>query len=391
MFRNANSHSEKMTKFLLIELFSVFCLGVFNPQACAKDITLADPTASASVIKVGTPERYEIALSFVPVTTLDAVSNEEMTDVLAQFYAEEAISLFMGVPKAIVRDGAKASKGDVAGGKIKWFFTVPKRAIVGVSKAEVDVRSEWAGAICYSRVDIKTRLEDFRSQCFRDLRVAEMMFDEKIQHAKTESEKRFLCNKAKHSLDELRLKIKADSHLFRAEKAKMLKKCDEVEEYLNSSRQKCIADLPIKNAKFDKEIFEDLIKEDTILLTHGGARIKELDDGSVAVISVGSAAATMDDCMDIAEMDASAALSKLLGGEETVVRNELRREYSRVGKSEIQSEMSEFKRKSLIQLFSTSYHKSGETVGTWLSLDGKRFFVAKGRVVSKEEQKKSLK
>ena len=43
----------------------------------------------------------------------------------------------------------------------------------------------------------------------------------------------------------------------------------------------------------------------------------------------------------------------------------------------------EMKRLSKTVVNSIDFHKTGETVGTWLSADRKRFFMAKGRIVHK--------
>jgi len=66
--------------------------------AVAGEIALADASASASVVRTQSPVGFDISVVFLPVTTLDEVSNQEMSEILARFYADEALSVFVCPP-----------------------------------------------------------------------------------------------------------------------------------------------------------------------------------------------------------------------------------------------------------------------------------------------------
>lgn len=357
-------------------------------QAFADEVKLADATAAASVERTRSPAGFAVSVVFRPVTTLDDVSNREMSAVMAQFYADEALSSFLNAQKAIIPSRVKSSTEKTDQGNVKWQFAVPEDAVIDAPVKEVDVREEVVGKKGRLKTGAKTRLQDFRSTCFRDLRVAETLFAEEIETAKKADEKEMLKRRIQDALAALRRKIKEDDDLFRAEKSELTKKVDKIESFLLSklegseSEAHCkekANELPIKDAVF-KEPFGSLLKADPILLTHGGARFVQMKDGRVVILSVGSAAASNDDREDIVELKASAELGKLQAGEETAVANKLERKYVRSANGSDMHENMNMKRTSSISFNSIDFHKSGETVGTWLSKDGKRFFLAKGRI-----------
>ena len=361
-------------------------------SAFAEQINLVDASASASVVSSSVQKGYEISVEFRPVTTLDEISNEEMSKTLAQFYAEEALSNFLHAPKAIAFGKAQSILNGVENGRAKCVFNIPMDAIIDAPIHNVEIREEIVGKRRIDeKVDAKTRILDFRSTCFRDLRIAETLFAEEIAAVKNADERAALQRKIKDGFSALRLRIKADDNLFRSEKAELVEKVDKVENYLlteaidekgKTNRTDSEKNLPILDAIF-KEPFGDLLKADPILLTHGGARFIEMVDGRVAILAVGFAMADNEDKEDIAELKASAELGKLLGGEESIVRNKIERQYRRSSSRDNANESMELKRTSATIVNSMDFHKMGETVGTWFSKDEKRFFLAKGRIVRK--------
>ena len=359
----------------------------------AVEIKLADASASASVVSVTSQPGDRISVEFRPVTTLDEISNREMSETLAQFYAEEALSSFLHASKAIVFSKAQSILKGEGDNKARCVFNVPAEAIIDAPFRNVEKREEIVGKRrAENKVDANTRILDFRSTCFRDLRIAETLFSEEIATAKNANERAASQRKIKDGFSALRLKIKADDSLFRSEKAELIEKVDKVENYLlteaigekdKTNRTDSEKNLPILDAVF-KEPFGDLLKADPILLTHGGARFIEMADGRVAILAVGFTMAENEDKEDIAELKASAELGKLRGGEEAVVGNKIERQYRRSSSGNDVNESMELKRSSTTIVNSMDFHKTGETVGTWLSADGKRFFLAKGRIVRKQ-------
>ena len=393
MSKSGNSPLAKMIDFMKQKIILLIFLVCALAQSFAEEIKLADASASASVENTVSPSGFRITVTFYPVTTLDEVSNSEMTETMAQFYAEEALSKRLRSQKAISFKKVKSSRKNVDGGKARWIFAVPTEAVIDAPVKSVELREEIVGGASKktgkASVDAKTKMLEFRSSCFRDLRIAEALFAEEIDLANVGKEGVALQQKIEAAFNALRKKIKADDDLFRAEKAELIEKADKVESYLlaritsgggKKVRKEDNAKLPISGALF-KDPFGDLLKSDPILLTHGGARLIEMDDGAIAILAVGSARAENEDREDIAELTASAALGKLQAGEESLVENKVERTYSRSVVGNKESEDVNVKRTSTVSINSIDFHKCGETVGTWFSLDGKRFFMAKGRIV----------
>lgn len=374
-------------------LLVVVLLGVSGPSF-AEEIKLADASASASVVKSAAQTGYRISVEFCPVTTLDEISNRELSETLAQFYAEEALSSFLHASKAIVFSKAQSILSGLKDDKARCIFNIPATAVIDAPFRNVEIRDEIVGKKrAKNDVGANIRILDFRSTCFRDLRIAEALYGEEIASLKSSKARTELISKIKAGFSELRKKIKADDDLFRAEKAELIEKADKVERYLltevegEQDKTNCACSdnkLPITDAVF-KEPFGDLLKAEPILLSHGGARIIEIEDNRVAILAVGFAMADNEDREDIAELKASSELGMLRGGEESVVRNKIERKYQRSSSDGGVNENMNLKRSSMIIVNSIDFHKTGETVGTWLSADGKRFFLAKGRIVRKQK------
>ena len=371
---------------------AAFCLGIII-QSLAVEIKLADASASASVVSAASQAGYRISVEFRPVTTMDEISNREMSGTIAQFYAEEALSSFLKISKAIMFSKTRSTMNWVGDDKAQCVFDVPAKAIIDAPVRNVEIREEIVGKKCAgNKADASALFLDFRSTCFRDLRIAEALFAEKIASAKEQKGCKALRQKICAAFSSLRKKIKEDDGLFRSEKKDLVAKADKIERYLlNEIEGGCaegerdensLAKLPISEAFF-KAPFGSLIKNDPILLTHGGARFIEMGDGAVAILAVGFAMADNEDREDIAELRASAELGKLQAGEESVVESRIERQYRRSSNGGGASESMEMKRLSKTVVNSIDFHKTGETVGTWLSADRKRFFMAKGRIVHK--------
>lgn len=374
-------------------LLVVVLLGVSGPSF-AEEIKLADASASASVVKSAAQTGYRISVEFCPVTTLDEISNRELSETLAQFYAEEALSSFLHASKAIVFSKAQSILSGLKDDKARCIFNIPATAVIDAPFRNVEIRDEIVGKKrAKNNVGANIRILDFRSTCFRDLRIAEALYGEEIASLKSSEARTELMSKIKVGFSELRQKIKADDDLFRAEKAELIEKADKVERYLltevegeqDKTNYACSDNnLPITDAVF-KEPFGDLLKAEPILLSHGGARIIEIEDNRVAILAVGFAMADNEDREDIAALKASSELGMLRGGEESVVRNKIERKYQRSSSDGGINENMSLKRSSMTIVNSIDFHKTGETVGTWLSADGKRFFLAKGRIVRKQK------
>lgn len=372
-------------KLLPVVISFALCCSLLS---VAEPVPLADASASASVQAITSPEGFAISVIFRPVTTLDEVTNKEMTEVIAQFYAEESISTFLHSQKGIDFAKVKATNKSIGEGRVQWAFTVPAGVVMDAEVEVAEVRKQVINKKpSAARPDAKTKLLDFRSSCFRDLRIAESLFAVEAEKCKDGQAREKLRRRIENAFAALREKIKADDGLFRAEKKELFEKAEKIESFL---LREASADgdveradnqsLPIIDAVFIAP-FDKILKGDPILLRSGGARFVELGDGNVAIVAVGSAMADNDGREDIAEMMASAALAKLKAGEETVTESRIERSYIRSVGIAGAAEAMEMKRTSKTTINSADFHKNGDKVGTWLSKDGKRFFLAFGRIV----------
>ena len=391
-------------KLRLFFMTIALCLGGY---AVAAEVKLADASASASIEQLPAQDAFAIAVAFRPVTTLDDVTNREMTEVMAQFYAEEALSKFLKLPKAIVfsKVETRGGKVDEDAKKVKFGFRVPVAAVIDAPVQKVEAREEVVGK---KNPDVKksvgNRFQDFRSTCFRDLRIAEALYADEVASVKGEKAVAKLRQKMHAAFVALREKIENDDNLFRAEKKELVGKVEKVERSLVKELEgkesdaaadgadvaeddKSDKDLPISNATF-VEPFGKLLKRDPILLTTGGARVIEMGNGLIAVVFVGSASTDNDDREEIAEMRGADALGRLREGEETSAESSIERTYTRSSGDSGAKENMDVKRVSRVRMNSNAFLPDGmEKVGTWFSKDGKKFFLAKGRIVRPKKGK----
>lgn len=350
-----------------------------------KAVPLADASASAKVEEIPEGGEYRITVEFIPVTTLDEVSNDEMTEVLARFYAEEALSGFLGAEKAISFTHVPLAHKPLEEGRVQWAFAIPSRLVVDAPLEKTVARREITKGRSQSTTpDIQTRLLDFRSSCFKDLRIAEALFADEAEKCSSSGEKAALHNRIAQAFDAFEEKVRNDGALFRAEKKELLERAAKVRAFLldeldaGAGTKEADAqsdDLPISDATF-VEPFGVFLRADPILLQTGGARRIPRPDGTWVVLAVGSAATANEHREDIADLQASAALAKL-GGEEAGTKSELKRAYQRGSNG---GESYEMKRISRTELSAGRFQQAGEKVGTWFSPDGTRFFLARGRI-----------
>ena len=83
-------------------------------------------------------QQVYVTLTFLPVTTLDSVTNEEMTLVCSQFLAEEALSSYFKAAKSVDFSKAKFVVHENTQKVCRMTYTIPLKAITKVeSKKEV--------------------------------------------------------------------------------------------------------------------------------------------------------------------------------------------------------------------------------------------------------------
>lgn len=348
-----------------------------------------DKSVAAEIDEDKGKQHFKVQLTFLPVTTLDAVSNDEMTEILAQFFAEEALSSYLKRPKTVNFLKVKSSVFEKTKQRCVLSYDIPVTAVSDVKENERRGGEESIKK-CFSSVSSNTLLRDFQSTCFHDLRIAEVVFLEKIKTAKNKAR---LTQKIKAAFSALKKKIYNDDALFLSEKEELLAKTDSVQKFLlKKLSQNVPADSAVKfpgsvvRGHFVPE-FEPFLFKDSILLELGGCRAFRTENGKIVLIAVGVADVKDQSAGDrirrkrIAEHRAFGELAKHDGvevsyfaerGKTTTVLTKNRQE---TGESRRTST-------SRIRISAETYVSSMITVGQWYSRDGKHFYLAKGAIVS---------
>ena len=366
-----------------------------------------------------TSGRYSIEISFIPVTTLDEVTNAEMTEVLSQFYAEEILSQQLGKSIGVIFE--KKQKRVKTGNPIIYDYTIPEEAIIEAIK---DDMHQAIKALTTGKADAVTKLKDFRSSCFRDMRTAEALYMDMIRDSTNLDE---LWGKIRRSLNTLQTKIENDNALFLREKKAFYTQLDEISHRLqeeivrtqknpapktpqsppdldlggkqgisktneNTDRQSDSKDLfPKEELIIDVQIdaeFKPYLLAEKVMLLAGGCKMLITPDGTKLLVSVGfteirgNSAKERVRQLRIAGYNADAEIAK---HQRIEVTHFAQRNKSVVVSQENGNEKSKVQRTSvsLTTVQAEASIDSLETIGTWKSADRTLFFVAKGCVINK--------
>ena len=379
-----------MKKFCFVFWTILFCASIV---CSAQTIELrSDRSAKAEIKEDKAKQNYIVQISFVPVTTLDSVTNDEMTAMLAKFFTEEALSTFLKGSKAVIFSGITPQVLKQEKNLITIQYTIPVKNICNAETRTVDS----AVGIMLKKFYASTTLSsdnliaDFRSTCFRDLRSAEIYFASQINKSKN---KAGVKTQIQRAFIELTKKINNDDALFMSEKEELLEKSKRVEIFLlkqleKSSRstaadsQPDTALLNVSRATFLPQ-FKDFIINENILLEVGGCRAFENSSGKRVLIAVGVAPVKDNTPKDrllrqkIAEQKAFGELAK---HQEVEVTFFAERYKTTEIKTENGTKTGKTRRvsSSRITVQAEAYFDEMITVGYWYSGDGKLFFLAKG-------------
>ena len=349
-----------------------------------------DKTASAEVSENKADQLITVSLKFLPVTTLDPVTNDEMTEVLAEFFAEEAVSSFLKRPKAIVFSKTRKSIQNKTDKEYSVTYSIPVSALVEVKEKKESVSAEVLKKSFHS--ETTSLLQDFRSTCFHDLRVTEAVFLEQIETAK---DKTTLKEKICDAFSAFEKKVEKDDELFLSEKEELTQKAKRIKNHLleklsaNKENVGGLGKAPesISRANITPE-YRPILFSDSILLETEGCKAIEMPDGSIYIIAVGRTVARGDSASNrilhekIAEQKAYGEMAKYEGGEVHFFAQETKTKVSKQGLIE----QYEKKKTKTITLRADKYLSYMSTVGTWYSADGKLFYLAKGFKLPPGEQ-----
>lgn len=378
--------------------FSLILLFVATAVFAAAKIELqSDKSVSAEITEDKEKQLVSVSLTFVPVSTLDAVTNDEMTGVLAQFFAEEALSSYLKSPKAVAFSMAKCIVHKKTEKQCSLTYEIP---IAAISDAEVKQQSISAESIrkYFASVPTENLLQDFRSTCFRDLRIAEAVFLEQIKSCK---DKEGLARKIKDAFSALTGKINSDDALFLSEKEELLTKANSVKDFL--LKKLSSAPVPVSESMSSPDTqgspnitrgtfrpeFEPFLLSDPILLEAGGCKAFRTEDGRTVLIAVGFTEVRDRSAKDrvrrkkVAEQKAFAELAKYREIEVTFFSERVKTT-TISSKNGVEEGSSHKTSSSRITVNAEAYISGMLTVGSWYSEDGKLFYLAKGCIIPGE-------
>lgn len=353
----------------------------------------SDKSATAEITENKEKQLFSLSLTFMPVTTLDAVTNDKMTEVLAQFLAKEALSSFLKKPKAINFFKTKCILLKKTEKVCSLTYEIPASAIVNATVKQQTISSA-ALKKCLTSASADTVFQNFRSTCFHDLRIAENLFLEQIKSVKHPDK---LAGEISKAFSALKEKINNDDALFLSEKEDLLSKAISVEKFLQkklseqtiSATQTTEAEQralnEITHAKILPE-FKPFLLSDPILLDIGGCKAFQTNDGKTVLIAVGYAEVKDQSPKDrirrqkIAEQRAFGELAK---HQEVEVVDFSELHEAVIISSKDRSETGSLQKShfSRTTVKAEAYFEEMLTVGQWYSKDEKLFYLAKGCMI----------
>ena len=378
-----------MKKFCFALLTVLFCTSVV---CSAKTIELrSDRSAKAEIKEDKAKQNYTVKISFVPVSALDDVTNEEMTVILAQFFTEEALSIFLNDAKSVVFSGIHPRVLTLKKEIVSFSYVIPfkkvhkQKQMQESSTAEAMLKKFYAS----SKVSDDKLLTDFRSTCFRDLRAAELFFVSKIAEAQ---DKDSVEKKIEQAFSALIEKINNDDALFMSEKDELSEKAKKIKTFL-LKRLHTSSAVPQnkKNNTYPQNIskaeilpkFKEFLLNDNVLLEIGGCRVFENASGKRALIAVGIAPVpdnSLQTLIDLPEIAETNAFNELAKHQEVDVTFFAERKKTTEIKTEnrVASGTSRRVNSSRITVQAQAYIANVSKIGSWYSKDGKLFFIAIG-------------
>ena len=351
--------------------------------------------ATAEITENNEKQIISISLTFQPVSTFGDAANEELTDVLARFFAQKELSAHFKTPKTVDFAKAKRTSTEKRKEKCTVSYEIPLSAIADAKPERTSKAYEALDKFFNSAAGATgAASRDFRARCLHDLRVAEAAYLERAGSDKARDETEKTIRDAFAAFEK---NVDANDDMFLSEKEDLLARAKSVREFLlkkiadektgaaarpDSSGSKTGKDeLPsgISKAAIDPD-FLPILKRAPSLLKTGGCRAVQMPDGDVYLISVGNAPVNDDSAKDrilrekIAEQHAYGELAKMINIEITVFEQHSLTEVSNSKQADFQESF-----KSEKTLRAAEYVSGLPTVGTWYSEDGKIFFLAKGR------------
>lgn len=356
----------------------------------------SDESATAEITENAAGRIISVSLRFLPVTTLDAVSNDEMTEVLAQFFAEEALSSYYKKNKAIDFSKVKTTGRVKQERLFSLTYDIPVTAISDIKMPSPNTSNLQKSIAHFSSEEL---LQDFRSTCSRDLRVAESVFFDQI--TKTKANKHVLKEKIVSAFSALEKKIQDDDALFLSEKEELLTRAQHIRSHLLKKLSEVVSSDKTDESDEENNIpdsidrvnilpeFKKFLLSDPILLEAGGCRAFRTSEGKVVLIAVGTSEVKNTSAKDrllrqkVAEQKAFGELAKHQEVEVTFF-SERYKKTTLSSQNHIESGATDKISTSRITMRAEAYFDEMVTVGQWYSKDGALFYLAKGCIISEK-------
>ena len=380
-----------MHKFLIS-----FCLTLLVAchAAGATALTLKSARAvTAAITENADKQSVQISVRFIPVTSLNELTNARMNLVISRFFVEQALSQFYKKEKSVDFGKLKPTVAEAGKQKKTYSYVVPFSAI---SDAPAAVKKEAYAKTLESGYSRNSGDDLFltASEIFaRDLRLAEALFLKEIKETK---DRKATVKNINAAFDALKKKVENQDDLLSAEKDEFTATLEKVRKYLlkkirqsaSSSVEKALPrnelDLSISRYWFRSD-FKKFLTSDKTLLESGGCRAWKLPDGRIVLIGVGSVIAddsirSRQDRGTAAENAVFAALAKHNGVRVTTFTTSSESTtFSTVDKNETAKDQRTITSGTTIR--AEGYFPGMENVGHWYSPDGKLFFLAKGVMI----------
>ena len=255
-------------------------------------------------------------------------------------------------------------------------------------------RKAWARFVKACEREGKYAMDDFRSDCCRDLRVAEAAFLYEIEQRGKSPDA--LRNEIETSFSAMCEKVNADDMLMMSEKDELAGKVGSVKSYLLKKlgeehppkRGVNAASEPtrlISQGMFRQEEYKTLLLSDCVLLTAGGCRIFAVGKKAY-VVAVGCSPITDDspgDRIRRKEVAEEKARTEVIKSRQTDVSYFSRSSSDTTVRYRNVEESSEEVASSsqITTMKAADYVDSMDIVATWCSADGKMFYLALGAEV----------
>lgn len=363
-----------LRSFLILLCFSIATL-------YATEVKLNSPRANkAIVLENKANNSLTVEFCFTPVTSLDDVSNNEMSITVSKFLTIDAISKFYQKDKMIIFKNSTIAKIVKEDDKTRIIWKVPFSDIQDSKKPQSRHQIKLQKMV----LNNKNIFRNFRSSCFSELQLAETYWLEAIEsNKKTPALKEKIVN----AITKLKEKIDDEDTLFTSEKEELKERVENLKHFLlnklsaepdESKEKKKSAENLISEGYFDP-VYQNLLKSDLLLLSIGGVRVIQLENGKKYIISVGKVTFTRSqlNTENLAKAAAREELNKHRAVKVTYF-SESKENISTTYKNSQEDSTLSVEMKSFSSMEAASILRRLSTIGAWYSKDRKYFFIALG-------------